>query len=52
MFCNGAIISPDNVPEVGASVHAVMDFYGGDPDDPDAWYNWTEAGGFPTVTDN
>lgn len=52
IYCNGAIITPDNVPEVGTSVHAAINYYGGDPDDPDAWYNWTDAGGYPMVEDN
>jgi len=34
-----------NCPEPGTSIHAVFNFYGGDPDDADAWYNWQEAGG-------
>jgi len=34
-----------NVPEPGSSIHAVFDYYGGDPDDPNAWYNWQDAGG-------
>ena len=38
-----------NVPEPGTSIHAVFDYYGGDPDDPDAWYNWQDAGGPYTI---
>jgi len=34
-----------NVPEPGTSIHAVFGYYGMDPDDPDAWFNWQDAGG-------
>lgn len=52
IYCDGAIITPENVPAVGESIHAAINYYGGDPDDPDAWYNWTDAGGYPMVEDN
>ena len=29
----------------GTSIHAVFGYYGMDPDDPDAWFNWQDAGG-------
>ncbi|MCK4820608.1 substrate-binding domain-containing protein, partial [bacterium] len=34
-----------NVPDPGQSIHAVFNYYGGDPNDPKAWYNWKEKGG-------
>lgn len=34
-----------NVPAVGTSIHAVFNYYGGDPNDSSAWYNWQDAGG-------
>lgn len=52
IYCDGEIITPDNVPNVGESVHAAINYYGGDPADAGAWYNWTEAGGYPMVEDN
>ena len=34
-----------NVPDPGTSIHAVFNYYGGDPDDQNAWYNWQDEGG-------
>jgi ABC-type sugar transport system substrate-binding protein len=34
-----------NCPKPGDSIHSVFDYYGGDPNDMSAWYNWQEAGG-------
>jgi ABC-type sugar transport system substrate-binding protein len=45
IYKEGRLITPENVPQPGQSVHAVFDYYGGDPDDPYAWYNWQEEGG-------
>ena len=45
IYSEGRVVTPENVPEPGQSIHAAFDYYGGDPDDPDAWYNWTENGG-------
>lgn len=39
-FCT--VIDETNVPPVGTNIHAVFDYYGGNPDDPDAWYNQGE----------
>lgn len=33
------MVDVNNCPAVGANIHSVFDFYGGDPEDPDAWYN-------------
>ncbi len=40
MYFTGFIVDKSNVPEPGQPVHAAFNFYGGDPDDPEAWYNW------------
>jgi len=45
IYREGHVVTQSNVPDSGVSVHAAFDFYGGDPDDPDAWYNWQDAGG-------
>lgn len=37
LYTEGVVVSRDNVPEVGANINSVYDFY---DDDPDAWYNW------------
>lgn len=51
IYANGRVVTRENVPAVGESIHAVFDYYGGDPADPNAWYNWTDAGGAMTITD-
>ena len=51
IYETGMVVSPKNVPEVGESIHAVFDYYGGDSDDADAWYNWTDGEGAYTVTE-
>jgi ABC-type sugar transport system substrate-binding protein len=33
------IVDESNVPAVGTNIHKIFDYYGGDPDDPKAWYN-------------
>jgi ABC-type sugar transport system substrate-binding protein len=43
------IIDENNVPAVGSNIHALFNYYGGNPDDPDAWYNQGRA---YTVQDN
>jgi len=34
-----------NVPEPGQSIHVVFNYYGQDPKDMNAWYNWKDKGG-------
>ena len=34
-----------NCPKPGDSIHSVFNFYGGNPKDMNAWYNWKEKGG-------
>lgn len=34
------IVDKNNVPAVGANIHSVFNYYGGDPNDSNAWYNW------------
>lgn len=45
IYASGMVITPNNVPDVGESIHAVFDYYGLDKDDPDLWFNWTEGDG-------
>jgi ABC-type sugar transport system substrate-binding protein len=45
IYEEGRVVVANTVPELGESVHGLFNFYGGDPDDPDAWYNWQDAGG-------
>lgn len=33
------IIDESNVPDINTNIHAIFNYYGGNPDDPDAWYN-------------
>ena len=37
VYTEGLVVTPENVPEVGANINSLFDYY---DDDPDAWYNW------------
>lgn len=37
------IIDETNIPAVGSNIHAVFNYYGGDLNDKNAWYNWGAA---------
>ena len=37
LYSEGLVITKDNVPEVGANINSVFDYY---TDDADEWYNW------------
>lgn len=49
IYTNGLTTTRANVPEIGANIHSVFDYYGMDPNDENAWFNWTEEGGPYTV---
>ena len=51
VYASGVITTRENVPDIGSSVHAVFDYYGGSADDAEAWYNWTDGPGIYYVTD-
>ena len=51
LYSQGVIVGPNNVPEVGQSIHSVFNYYGGDPNDPNAWYNWKDGEGPYIITD-
>ncbi len=38
-----------NCPTPGDSIHSVFDYYGGNPNDKNAWYNWQDKGGPYTI---
>ena len=42
-YFSGGIVSSDNLPESGASIHSIFSYYT-EPDNPDAWYNWCPDG--------
>ncbi|BDF03483.1 sugar ABC transporter substrate-binding protein [[Clostridium] hylemonae] len=50
MTAPGIVTTAENCPAAGDSIHSVFDFYGEDPDDEDAWYNWTDGPGIYEVT--
>jgi len=50
IYEKGRVVTADSVPEINSSVHEVFNYYGEDPNDLDAWYNWQEAGGPYNVT--
>lgn len=37
LYSEGMVITADNVPEPGANINSLFDYY---TDDPSAWYNW------------
>ncbi len=37
LYSEGMVVTQENVPDVGANINSVFDYY---DDDPDAWYNW------------
>lgn len=39
-FVDGVVATMDTVPAVGNEYHAIFNYYGGDPEDPKAWWNW------------
>lgn len=43
LYVDGTLLTVDNVPEVGRSIHSAFDYY--DESDTDAWYFWQEEGG-------
>ena len=51
VYATGLVITPDNVPAVGTPIHEVFDYYGMDPEDPDAWFNWDDGNGIYMVTE-
>lgn len=48
----GIVTTTDNVPAIGDTISSVFDYYGENPEDSDAWYNWTDGPGIYTVTDS
>ena len=49
IYATGIVTGPSNCPDVGANIHSVFDYYGGNPNDPDAWYNWDDGVGIYTL---
>ena len=47
----GIVTTMENCPKAGDSIHSVFNFYGEDPKDNDAWYNWTDGPGIYEVTE-
>lgn len=38
LYSEGLVVTQDNVPDVGANINSIFDYY--DENDKDAWYNW------------
>ncbi|MSS14453.1 sugar ABC transporter substrate-binding protein [Porcincola intestinalis] len=51
IYCEGVVIDRSNCPAVGTNIHEVFNYYGGDPEDEDAWYNWNDGDGAYVVSD-
>ena len=45
MYSTGLVVTRANVPAVGASIHELYGYYGQDPADMEAWYNWNDGPG-------
>ena len=45
MYSQGLVVTRANVPPVGANIHELYNYYGMDPKDMTAWYNWTDGPG-------
>jgi len=45
IYSTGLVVTRANVPPVGASIHELYNYYGGDPTDTTAWFNWTDGPG-------
>lgn len=45
IYSTGLVVTRTNVPAVGSNIHALYNYYGGDPSDKSAWYNWTDGPG-------
>ena len=43
IYASGTVITQENVPEVGTSIHMAFDYY--DETIADAWYTWTDGPG-------
>ena len=42
-YFSGGIVTAENLPESGGSIHSAFDYYT-EPENPDAWYNWCPEG--------
>jgi len=40
VFLDGIVMTPYNVPPAGSTYYEVHNWYGQNPEDPDAWINW------------
>ena len=50
LFVKGGIVTKENVPEVGTSIHQAFDYYDPTITDPElAWWNWTDGPGIYLV---
>lgn len=50
LYVKGGLVSIDNVPEIGTSIHTAFDYYDPNVTDPElAWWNWTDGPGIYMV---
>lgn len=49
IYTEGSIVTKDNVPAVGASIHCAFDYYDETITGEDAWWNWTDGPGIYMV---
>ena len=49
VYSTGKVITRENCPAVGDSIHAMFDYY--DAENTEAWYNWNDGPGVYTIGD-
>ena len=49
LYTEGSIVTKDNVPDVGTSIHCAFDYYDETITGEDAWWNWTDGPGIYMV---
>lgn len=49
VYSTGAVVTRANCPAIGSNVHAFFNYY--DPNNTDAWYNWTDGPGIYEIVD-
>ena len=49
IYTEGSIVTKDNVPAVGTSIHCAFDYYDETITGEDAWWNWTDGPGIYMV---
>lgn len=49
IYTDGSIVTIDNVPDIGTTIHAAFDYYVADATGEDAWWSWNDGPGIYMV---